>query len=101
MRWQKIGIDKKKRVVFQNLEVRLISIKSILKSQLLKSWDHRNFLLRNLFFYNKNCFFNKINNICVFTGRHRGVYRIFRISRIELRRSAAFNEIFGLKKSSW
>ena len=51
--------------------------------------------------YNKNCFASKVNNICIFTGRHSSVYRLFRVSRIELRRSSYRNDIFGLRKSSW
>jgi small subunit ribosomal protein S14 len=38
---------------------------------------------------------------CEITGRRRGYYRKFRISRIVLRQLAADGMIPGLKKSSW
>jgi ribosomal protein S14 len=101
MRWQKIYLDKKKRTLFKNFEVRLIGIKSLLKFRLINNFEYKNQLLKQLYLYKRDCFFNRINNICIFTGRHSSVYRLFRVSRIELRRSASQNDIFGLKKSSW
>ncbi len=38
---------------------------------------------------------------CEITGRRRGYYRKFRVSRIVLRQLAADGKIPGLKKSSW
>ena len=100
MRWKKIYNDKYKRNLFKNLEVRFISIKSLLKSQLI-SLKYKSILERQLYNYDTSSFSTKIKNICIFTGRHRGVYRLFRISRIELRNFSSKLEIFGLKKSSW
>jgi len=40
-------------------------------------------------------------NRCKVTGRPRGFYRKFQISRIALRELAAFGLIPGIKKSSW
>lgn len=40
-------------------------------------------------------------NRCKVTGRPRGVYRKFQISRIALRELAAFGLLPGIKKSSW
>jgi ribosomal protein S14 len=58
-------------------------------------------LKKQLGSYDKNSFSSKTGNSCVFTGRSNGVHRLFRVSRIELRRSAAENTIYGLRKSSW
>ena len=44
---------------------------------------------------------NRIRNRCQFTGRPRGNYRKFGISRIVLRDMAREGEIPGLKKASW
>ncbi len=44
---------------------------------------------------------NRIRNRCQFTGRSRGNYRKFGISRIMLREMARNGEIPGLKKASW
>ncbi len=38
---------------------------------------------------------------CEITGRRRGYYRKFRVSRLVLRQLAADGKIPGLKKSSW
>jgi ribosomal protein S14 len=99
MRWKKISNDKLKRNLFKNLEVKIISIRSLLKSQVV-AFEHKNIIERQLQSYNAGGFSTKINNMCIFTGRHSSVYRAFRISRIELRRSATKNDIFGLRKSS-
>lgn len=43
----------------------------------------------------------RLHNRCMFTGRARGYYRKFGISRLVLREMALKGEIPGLKKSSW
>jgi small subunit ribosomal protein S14 len=41
------------------------------------------------------------HNRCQLTGRSRGVYRKFKVSRIMLRELALAGKIPGLKKASW
>ena len=43
----------------------------------------------------------RIQRRCQLTGRSRGVYRKFRISRIMLRKLALEGKIPGMRKSSW
>ncbi|MGH6953618.1 MAG: 30S ribosomal protein S14 [Alphaproteobacteria bacterium] len=43
----------------------------------------------------------RIRNLCDLTGRSRGTYRKFKLSRIMLRDMAAFGQIPGLMKASW
>ena len=43
----------------------------------------------------------RIQRRCLMTGRPRGVYRKFRLSRIALRELAAQGQIPGMVKSSW
>ena len=43
----------------------------------------------------------RIRNRCELTGRPRGVYRKFRMSRIALRDLASMGRIPGMIKSSW
>ncbi|MFI3241720.1 MAG: 30S ribosomal protein S14 [Alphaproteobacteria bacterium] len=43
----------------------------------------------------------RVRNRCTITGRSRGYYRKFGLSRSELRDMASFGEIPGLVKSSW
>ena len=44
---------------------------------------------------------NRYRNRCKLTGRARGYYKKFGISRIELRRLASFGIMPGVTKSSW
>ncbi len=46
-------------------------------------------------------FSTRIVRRCELTGRSRGVYRKFRISRIMLRKLALEGKIPGMRKSSW
>jgi small subunit ribosomal protein S14 len=43
----------------------------------------------------------RLRNLCALTGRSRGVYRKFKISRIKLRELALEGKIPGMKKASW
>ncbi len=43
----------------------------------------------------------RVRNRCEVTGRPRGYYRKFKISRIALRALASVGEIPGMVKSSW
>ncbi|MBI3452078.1 MAG: 30S ribosomal protein S14 [Rhodospirillales bacterium] len=44
---------------------------------------------------------NRVRNRCELTGRPRGTYRKFKLSRIALRQLAAIGQIPGMVKSSW
>ena len=43
----------------------------------------------------------RLRNLCALTGRSRGVYRKFKVSRIMLRRLALEGKAPGLRKASW
>lgn len=49
----------------------------------------------------RNSSVTRLKNRCMFTGRARGYYRKFGVSRLVLREMALKGEIPGLKKSSW
>jgi small subunit ribosomal protein S14 len=44
---------------------------------------------------------SRIRNRCKITGRSRGVYKKFGLSRHKLREAAMRGEVPGLKKASW
>ncbi len=44
---------------------------------------------------------NRHRNRCELTGRARGTYRKFKLSRIKLRELGSFGRIPGLTKASW
>jgi len=43
----------------------------------------------------------RIKNRCIITGRGRSVYKLFRMSRLQIKDLAYYNLIPGLKHSSW
>lgn len=43
----------------------------------------------------------RVRSLCALTGRSRGVYRKFKISRIKLRELALEGKIPGMRKASW
>jgi len=43
----------------------------------------------------------RVRSICALTGRTRGVYRKFKVSRIMLRELALQGKIPGMRKASW
>ena len=44
---------------------------------------------------------SKIHNFCFYTGRARGVYRFYHLSRLCVREFASKGSLIGLKKASW
>ena len=82
------------------MELKFIALKTILLSKELE-YIKKKKLYQYVYSCDKNNFFNKVRNVCVLTGRRNGVYRLFRISRIQLRREASTGGIYGLAKSSW
>ena len=51
--------------------------------------------------YENEFYSTRIVRRCELTGRARGVYRKFRISRIMLRKLALEGKIPGMRKASW
>ncbi|MEO1235596.1 MAG: 30S ribosomal protein S14 [Planctomycetota bacterium] len=43
----------------------------------------------------------RLRSLCALTGRSRGVYRKFKLSRIKLRELALEGKVPGMRKSSW
>ncbi|KAG5540989.1 hypothetical protein RHGRI_021022 [Rhododendron griersonianum] len=49
----------------------------------------------------RNSSFGRVRNRCIYTGRPRSVYKLFRMSRIVFRGLASRGALMGVKKSSW
>lgn len=88
--------DKNRRVLFQKYEPERLALKILqrLDPTDLKVQEGLNALPRNS---SKT----RIRNRCVNTGRARGVWRAFRLSRIQLRTLALKGELMGVRISSW
>lgn len=94
---KKINKDKIRRDLSSLFEIRLKALKYLIKYLNI----HSDILLLYSIYnsINKDFFFTRVNNLCILTGRQSGVYKVCKISRIELRNSE--HDIYGLRKSSW
>jgi small subunit ribosomal protein S14 len=97
---KKIKKNIKQRYLFKDLEKRRLILKIILKNLNIEK-DLRWKLQQKWFFFNQNSSITRIKNICVLTGRSKSVYRLFKISRIQLRKLASEGFLPGVSKYSW
>ena len=87
------------RQFVQRYEDQRISLKTLQNSSLI---DTKNRFLASLQLskLKYKAFPNKIRNRCILTGRSRGVYSFFKISRIMIKDLASKGLLSGLKKAS-
>jgi len=92
--------DQHRRVLFSKHEVTRIYLKRVLSDVSLPPEMHLNarLLLSRL---PRNSSIVRIRNRCVLTGRPRGVYRFFKMSRIAFRNLALSGYLPGIRKASW
>lgn len=89
--------EKRKKLVSKNLKKRT-AIKEAMKTA---DPEERMQLQLSLNKMPKNSAPCRVRNRCEITGRPRGVYRKFRLSRNMLRLLAMFGQVPGVTKSSW
>jgi small subunit ribosomal protein S14 len=97
---KKIKKNIKQRYLFKDLEKKRLILKIILKNLNIEK-DLRWKLQQKWYFFHKNSSITRIKNICVLTGRSRSIYRLFKISRIQLRKLASEGFLPGVSKYSW
>lgn len=92
--------DKKRRTLHAKYEKKRLVLKTIIKNRLLTT---RTRLLASFYLDKlpKNSSYVRIHNRCIITGRSRGIYRRFRLSRIKVRDFINDRMIPGLTKASW
>jgi small subunit ribosomal protein S14 len=100
MKQRRVLADNKKRNLYAKTEVLQKLFKFLL---VYKKPQNSSLVISKLVFLNvlRDGFKSRIHNYCIITGRARGVYRKFRVSRISLRQLGANGLYFGLKKASW
>ena len=98
---KKLDKDKIRRTLSNDLELKLIVLNNLLCPLNGCRLTFKAVLrVADMFSrVDKDCFFSRSNNICSITGRQSGVYRVLKISRIEIRDSKY--DFYGLRKSSW
>ncbi len=90
----------KQRFLFKNLEKKRLIYKIISKNLNLEKkirWKAQ----QKWFFFHQNSSLTRIKNICILTGRSKSIYRLLKISRIQLRKRASEGFLPGISKYSW
>jgi small subunit ribosomal protein S14 len=91
--------NKRKRIVARDAKKRA-ELKAIMRDQTIAGEERFTAMLK-LSSLPKNGAKIRIRNRCALSGRPRGVYRKFELSRIAMRDLASSGYIPGMVKSSW
>nr|YP_010394649.1 ribosomal protein S14 [Plasmopara halstedii]DAZ89086.1 TPA_asm: ribosomal protein S14 [Plasmopara halstedii] len=97
---KKIKKNIKQRYIFKNFEKNRLILK-ILSKNLNIEKNLRWKLQQKWFFFHQNSSITRIKNLCILTGRPKSIYRLFKISRIQLRQLASKGILPGISKYSW
>ena len=97
---KKIKKNIKQRYLFKFFEKKRLIYKIITKNLYLTK-KVRIGAQQKWFFFQKNSSLTRIKNLCILTGRSKSVYRLFKISRIQLRKLASNGCLPGISKYSW
>jgi small subunit ribosomal protein S14 len=88
------------RKLFNNFEKKRLILKILLNNVKINQ-NIRWKIQQKYFFFNQNSSLTRIKNICVLTGRSKSIYRLFKISRIQLRKLASEGFLPSVSKYSW
>ncbi len=91
--------NRRKRMVAGKAETRA-KLKTLIMSKTSPAEERFKAVIK-LSEISRNSAKNRIRNRCELTGRARGVYRKFRLSRIAFRDLASYGMIPGVVKASW
>jgi small subunit ribosomal protein S14 len=97
---KKIKKNIKQRYLYKNLEKKRLILKIILKNLNIKE-KKRWKIQQKFYFFNQNSSVTHIKNICILTGRSKSIYRLFKISRIQLRKFISEKNLPGVFKYNW
>lgn len=92
--------DKKRRKMVKSLAGKRAKLKAIIHDRSLPQ-EERFAAVLKLAEMPRNSSKIRIRNRCALSGRPRGYYRKFNLSRIALRNLASRGELPGVTKSSW
>lgn len=92
--------DRMRRIKFDRYEERRELLKGLRRSETL-SLAERAFLSLKITAFPKDSSITRIRNRCTISGRGRGVYSYFRLSRMQLREMANAGNLVGVRKASW
>ncbi len=92
--------NEKRRRMVKSLSAKRAALKAIIKNKTLPAEERFQAML-TLDGLPKNSSKIRIRNRCALSGRPRGYFRKFNLSRIALRALASRGELPGVTKSSW
>ncbi|WP_025899902.1 30S ribosomal protein S14 [Sneathiella glossodoripedis] len=92
--------DLKRRRLVEKYSAKRTALKAIINDENVPQ-DERFAARLKLAELPRNSSRTRVRNRCELTGRPRGVYRKFKLSRIGLRDMASAGQIPGVVKSSW
>jgi len=95
-----INNNNKKKALVENKKVTREALVSVIKNK-NTSFEDRIAAVHKLAEMPRNSSRVRIRNRCVLTGRPRGFYRKFSMSRIALRELASAGFLPGVTKASW
>ena len=92
--------DKKRKKLVKQLSSKRAQLKATIADRSLPAEERFGAMLK-LAELPRNSSKTRMRNRCALTGRPRGYYRKFNLSRIALRELASRGELPGVTKSSW
>ncbi|NCN40476.1 30S ribosomal protein S14 [bacterium] len=95
-----VNRNEKRRKMAQNQSAKRKELRSIQIDE-NRSWEERAEAQKRLQALPRNGAANRVVSRCVLTGRGRGVYKKFGLSRIKFRELALEGMIPGVTKASW
>jgi small subunit ribosomal protein S14 len=92
--------DKGKRDKFFKAESRKLVYRAVFTNRLLPS-RVRLFAFRKLAYISKHSSIGQLRNRCILTGRGRGVFRFFKLSRFQFKKFANLGYLTGVERTGW
>jgi len=77
--------DKKKRKLVKKYELKKLFFSMIIYTQKFSLKKYKKYAFFYLNTLPKNSSFIRVKNYCILTGRNKGIYRKFKLSRIKIR----------------
>lgn len=92
--------DQNLRSSFKKYEIRRLFLKYLLTNQKVDK-NLQKIAQKLIAKLPKKSYSTRYRNLCMLTGRSRGVYRFFNLSRLKIKELGSQGKIPGLRQSSW
>jgi ribosomal protein S14 len=96
-----INIDMLKRKKFTKIEIKKIIFKSIVQNKNIKPIIRAKAIKKNCKFSYLSYISKQNNNVCLKTGRIKGVYKMFNMSRHCIKKIGVLGNLQNIKIASW